>query len=89
MSVTICYQPLQIGVKTVDSTMAFFDTLKRVAGHSGFANEFIVGRANLDRLRMFRDALDYDSVDYKSTTDIIEAIEMHGDVRVWGSFSVG
>ena len=28
-----------------------------------------------------------DSVDYKSTTAIIEAIEMHGDVRVWGSFS--
>ena len=26
LSVTICYQPLQIGVKTVDSTMAFFDT---------------------------------------------------------------
>jgi hypothetical protein len=87
LSVTICYQPLQTGVKTVDSTMAFFDTLKRVAGHSGFANEFIVGRANLDRLRMFRDALESDSVDYKSTTDIIEAIEMHGDVRVWGSFS--
>jgi hypothetical protein len=87
VSVTICYQPLQIGVKTVDSTMAFFDTLKRVAGHAGFANEFIVGRANLDRLRMFRDALEHDSVDYKSTTDIIEAIETHGDVRVWGSFS--
>ena len=86
MSVTICYQPLQIGVKTVDSTLAFFDTLKRVAGHSGFANEFVVGRANLDRLRMFRDALEQDSVDYKSTTDIIEAIETHGDVREWGAF---
>jgi hypothetical protein len=87
LGVTICYQPLEIGVKHVDSTMAFFDTLKRVAGHAGFANEFIVGRANLDRLRMFRDALEPDSVDYKSTTDIIEAIETHGDVRVWSSFS--
>ncbi len=77
---------MKIGVKTVDSKLAFFDTLRRVAGYSGYANEFIVGRPNLDNLRVFRDSLEYNSVDYESTHDIIEAIEAHGDVRVWGSF---
>ena len=86
MSVTICYQPLRIGVKTVGSRLAFFDMLKRVAGHTGYANEFIVGRANLEHLRVLRDSLEHDSVDYRSIDEIIEAIETHGDVRVWGSF---
>jgi hypothetical protein len=86
LSITICYQPVKIGVKTVDSKLAFFDTLRRVAGYSGYANEFIVGRSNLEHFRVFRDSLEYNSVDYRSTNDIIEAIEAHGDVRVWGSF---
>ena len=30
---------------------------------------------------------EHDSVDYKMRADIIAAIEAHGDVRVWGSFS--
>ena len=85
MGVTICYQPSKIGAKTVDSKLAFFDTLRRVAGHSGYANEFIVGQANLDNLRVFRDSLELNSVDYQSTDVIIEAIEAHGDVRVWWS----
>jgi hypothetical protein len=86
LSVTICYQPVKIGVKTVNSKLAFYDTLRRVAGYSGYANEFIVGPANLENLRVFRDSLEYNSVDYQSTDDIIDAIEAHGDVRVWGSF---
>jgi hypothetical protein len=87
LSVTICYQPLNIGVKILESKLEFFDTLRRVTGQSGYANEFIVGPANLEHLRAFRDSLEYDSVDYRSTDDIIEAIEANGDVRVWGSFS--
>jgi hypothetical protein len=85
LSVTICYQPVKLGVKTVDSKLAFFDTLRRVAGHSGYANEFIVGRANLENLRVFRDSLEFNSVDYQSTHVIIEAIEAHGEVKVWWS----
>ena len=76
---------MKIGVKTVDSKLPFFDTLRRVAGCSGYANEFIVGRANLENLRLFRDSFEFNSVDYQSTNVIIEAIETHGDVRVWWS----
>ena len=57
---------MKIGVKTVESKLAFFDTLRRVAGYSGYANEFLVGRANLETLRVFRDSLEYNSVDYRS-----------------------
>jgi hypothetical protein len=89
LSITICYQPVKVAAKTVDSKLVFFDTLRRVVGCSGYANEFIVGQTHLDHLRIFLDSLENDSVDYRSTSAIIKAVEAYGDVRVWGSFEIG
>lgn len=89
LNITVCYQPVKIGVKTADSKLAFFDALRRVAGLSGYSNEFIVGRTRLEQLRIFRDSLEYNSVDCLSTDDIIRAIELYGEVRVWAAFQAG